>query len=103
MSISQVNAQQSLRATQAVAAMRANAARSQASATGRQPDVVSLSDTARALDGARQAASSAPDVREDRVAALKAAIASGTYPVDNRQLARSMLAAGVFGQATAAS
>jgi len=95
MSISQLNAQQSLRATMALAAMRSNAAavRSAAPTTGttRQPDAVSLSDTARALSAATKSICVASDVREDRVSAIKAAIGNGTYKVDSRQLARSMV------------
>jgi negative regulator of flagellin synthesis FlgM len=95
MPISQVNAQQSLRATAAVAALRKNAAAntiaSAPAASGRRPDAVTLSDTARALSAARDSASNASEVRGDRVAALKAAIADGSYRVDSRQLANSMV------------
>ena len=97
MSISQVNASQSLRAAAAIAAPRSNAAPSApASAVGgpaRQADAVSLSDSARALASARKSIADAAGVREDRVAALKAAIADGSYAVDSRQLARSMVKA----------
>jgi negative regulator of flagellin synthesis FlgM len=96
MSISQLNAQQSLRATMTIAAMRSNAAAVSAaptsgSGTTRQPDAVSLSDAARALSAATKSIGDASDVREDRVSAIKAAIANGTYSVDSRQLARSMV------------
>jgi negative regulator of flagellin synthesis FlgM len=94
MSISQVNAQPLN--VRALAALRQNAAASQAPASGagvRQPDTVSLSDSARELSRARASVSDASDVREDRVAALKAAIANGTYSVDSRSLAQSMLRA----------
>ncbi len=95
MSISQLNAQQSLRATMAIAALRSNAAAAVSAAptsgTLRQPDAVNLSDAARALSSATKSIGDAPDVREDRVSAIKAAIASGTYKVDSRQLARSMV------------
>ena len=60
-------------------------------AAPRQPDAVSLSDTARSLSAARKAVADAPDVREDRVSALKAAIADGTYSVDSRNLASKLL------------
>jgi len=103
MAISQVSAQQSVRSTTAVTAFRANAAATAASSSARQPDAVHLSDAARALSSAKDSVSSAADVREDRVAALKAAIASGTYSVDSSQLARSILSSGIFGQAAAAS
>ena len=89
MSISQVN----LRASAAVAALRHTAATTAAASPTmpRQADTVSLSDTARALCSARDAVGQATDVREDRVAAIKAAIADGTYSIDSRQLARSMV------------
>ena len=96
MSISQVNAQSvNLRA---IAALRSNTAASTeagASAVVRQADSVSLSDTARAMASARASVSAAPDVREDKIAALKAAIANGTYSVDSKSLANSMLRHGL--------
>jgi negative regulator of flagellin synthesis FlgM len=97
MSISQVSAQQSLRATMAVAALRSSTAASSVAGTSpstsgtRQADAINLSDTARALSTARTSVTNAPEVREDRVAALKAAIASGTYSVSSRDLAQSMI------------
>jgi negative regulator of flagellin synthesis FlgM len=94
MSISQVNASQSLRAAAAISALRSNAAPTAPAAIGgpaRQADAVSLSDSARALASARKSIADAADVREDRVAALKAAIADGSYTIDSRQLARSMV------------
>ena len=97
MSISQVNAQSvNLRA---IAALRSNSAASNAagaSSVARQADSVSLSDAARAMSTARASVSSASDVREDKVAALKAAIANGTYSVDSRSLAQSMVRAGAL-------
>jgi negative regulator of flagellin synthesis FlgM len=90
-SISQLNAQ---RATMAVAALRKNATEFAAAATAgstRQPDAVSLSDTARALSAATKSVADTSDVRAEKVAALKAAIADGTYSVSSRDLARSMV------------
>jgi negative regulator of flagellin synthesis FlgM len=92
MSISQINAQSTQ--LRAIAALRKNAATTQTSnvpAAPRQSDSVELSDAARALTSANQAAANAPDVRADRVAALKASIASGTYSVDSATLARAMV------------
>jgi len=91
MTISQVNAQQSLRATMALSALRSNVAASAAASPTRQADAISLSDTARALSAASKSVGDASDVREDRVAAIKSAIANGTYSVDSRQLARKLL------------
>ena len=94
MSISQINAQSiQLRA---IAALRNTAAAASAPAgagPARQADSVQLSDTARALTQATQAVGGAPDVREDRVAAIKAALASGTYSVDSATLAKAMVRA----------
>jgi len=90
MPISPLNAQERLRAAQAASALRSNSTRSTSASPVRAPDSVSLSESARALMGAQQTVDQAPDVREDRVAALKAAIADGTYSVDSRQLAQAM-------------
>jgi negative regulator of flagellin synthesis FlgM len=93
MSISPINAQSTQ--LRAIAALRKNAATtpgaSSAPAAPRQADSVELSDAARALTSASQAVSDAPDVREDRVAALKAQIACGNYSVDSSTLARAMV------------
>ena len=90
MSISQVNGNDRLRAAAALAAQRSAGAYPTTPTPARQADSVSLSDSARALSSAQKTVASAPDVREDRVQALKAAIADGTYTVDSRQLARAM-------------
>jgi negative regulator of flagellin synthesis FlgM len=89
MSISNVNLNDRLRAALAVQ-RSAGAYPSGPAAPARQADSVSLSDSARALSAAHKSVASAPDVREDRVQALKAAIADGTYTVDSRQLARAI-------------
>ena len=92
MSISQLGAQERLRATMAVAALRSNAVRPSTSTTAvsRQPDGVSISDAARSMASAVNTVGGADDVREDRIAALKASIADGTYHVSSRDLALSM-------------
>lgn len=38
-----------------------------------------------------QAAQGSPDIREDRVAAIKASIADGTYKIDNKAIAGKLL------------
>src|SRR5215472_8703988 len=93
MSISQVSAQPNVQAAMAAAALRRNAAAGPASATSptRQRDGVELSEAARALSAASKSITSATDVRDDRIAAIKAAIANGAYTVDSRDLARSMV------------
>jgi negative regulator of flagellin synthesis FlgM len=52
---------------------------------------VTISDNARSIAAATKAVTDAPDVREDRVSALKAAIAAGTYSVDSRRLATKLV------------
>jgi negative regulator of flagellin synthesis FlgM len=91
--ISQLNGQERLRAAMAAAAMRKNAAAAAFAtpAAARQPDAVTISDDARSLVAANKAVSAAPDVREDRVSALKAAIAAGTYSIDSRRLASKLV------------
>lgn len=49
-----------------------------------------LSDRAREMSHAKAAANSTPDVREDRVAALKRKIADGSYNVDADAIAEKM-------------
>jgi negative regulator of flagellin synthesis FlgM len=53
--------------------------------------VVDLSDQARALAQAYQAVKAAPDVRADKVAALAAQIAAGTYHVAPEAVAQKLL------------
>jgi negative regulator of flagellin synthesis FlgM len=91
--ISPLSGQERLRAAAAAAALRANSTSGIASqaAVTRQPDAVSISDKARSLSAAHKAVADAPEVREDRVNALKAAIAAGTYSVNSRTLATKLL------------
>jgi flagellar biosynthesis anti-sigma factor FlgM len=98
--ISELNGQHQLRATMAVAALRAQGigtpAPASPAATVGQPDAVSISDAARSLASARQTVDAASDVREDRVSSIKAAIAAGTYSIDSRSLASSLLRSGAL-------
>ena len=57
-----------------------------------RPDSVTLSANARSLAAAREAVKAAPDVREDKVAAIKQRVSDGTYNVPAHVLARKMLA-----------
>ncbi|MBV8719901.1 MAG: flagellar biosynthesis anti-sigma factor FlgM [Chloroflexi bacterium] len=94
MSISQINSQ-SLQ-LRAITALRNTAAATSTNATAapaRQADSVELSASARALTNATQSVEATSDVREDRVAAIKAAIANGTYSVNSRGLAHAMVRA----------
>ncbi|MEB3285197.1 MAG: flagellar biosynthesis anti-sigma factor FlgM [Candidatus Sericytochromatia bacterium] len=54
-------------------------------------DAVSVSSQGQEIGKALQALAGLPDVRADRVAALKAQIQSGTYQVSGREIAESML------------
>jgi negative regulator of flagellin synthesis FlgM len=56
----------------------------------RVSDQVSLT-TKRLVEEARAKAKSMPEVRENKVAELKAQIESGTYQVSNRAIARAMV------------
>lgn len=54
-------------------------------------DKVSLTDTATQLQSLRQVISDSPEVNTDRVAALRAAIADGSYNVDSDALAQNLI------------
>lgn len=60
----------------------------QAQATG---DRVSVSPQARLYTEAYAAATSAPEIRQDKVAALKEQVANGTYAMDSRKIAEKLL------------
>ena len=55
-------------------------------------DTVSFSSIGKDIQVAKQAVNAAPDVREDKVAALKAAIKNGTYEVSGEDFADKLLA-----------
>jgi negative regulator of flagellin synthesis FlgM len=59
--------------------------------TSSRVDTVSLTDTATALQSLQQALADAPVVDNDRVSALKAAIAEGSYTVNPVELANNMI------------
>lgn len=54
-------------------------------------DRVSLSPEAKLLQEAHAAATNAPDVRSDKVAALKSQVEAGTYSVDSKTVAQKLL------------
>jgi flagellar biosynthesis anti-sigma factor FlgM len=54
-------------------------------------DSVVLSDNARSVAAARDIVKSAPDVRAEKVDAIKQRVVDGTYSVDARVLARKLL------------
>lgn len=64
-----------------------------ASAAGRQ-DVISLSDRGRVVAIAARAVGESRDVRAEKVAAIKTAIANGSYRSNARDIAARLLANG---------
>lgn len=56
-----------------------------------QGDTVALSDEAKALQRTEKALTDVPDVREDKVAAIRKQLAQGTYRVDGQKIAFNML------------
>ncbi len=65
------------------------------SAADRSADRVTLSDRAQALQETRQAALDVPEVRSDRVAAVRAKLADGSLAPDPERIARALLAQGL--------
>jgi negative regulator of flagellin synthesis FlgM len=59
------------------------------------PDSAGITQNARELAQARTVVEESPEVRAEKVAALKAAIANGTYNADPREIARSLMAKGL--------
>ena len=55
-------------------------------------DRVSLSEEARLHIAARSEAAAAPEVRREKVDALKQSVADGTYAVDSHKVAQKLLA-----------
>ncbi len=82
--IHQAGVQPAQQAVQEQAAARSTAGRSRS-------DSVSLSRTTQELARLREATITAPDVRADRVLALKQAIRDGTYQIEAGTLAAKLL------------
>ena len=61
--------------------------------SGRTPDSITLSTNARQLAAARTEIQNVPDVRENKVAAIKQQVEAGTYFVPAHVLARKMVEA----------
>ena len=66
-------------------------ARKERAASRSEGDRVNLSDEAKLRTEAFGAASAAPEVRSDKVAAIKAQVASGEYRIDTRKIAENMV------------
>jgi negative regulator of flagellin synthesis FlgM len=91
-SIPQLSGPERLRTTAGASALRNNARNTSSAPTvSRQPDDVSISAAGRSLSTARGAVLTAPETRTNRLDALKAAIADGSYSVDSRRLATAMV------------
>lgn len=63
-----------------------------ASTRGSFMDKLQISDAGKDMQTIRDGLQKTPDIREDRVAALKSAYASGTYQVSTSDLAEKLLA-----------
>ena len=66
-----------------------------AAARGDDQDSAGVTEAARELNYADRVASEAPEVRADRVRALKEQIASGNYRPDPKEVAREILKRGL--------
>lgn len=69
---------------------------SQAAEKSQPQDSVKLSDEAKALAALQKRLAEVPDVRTEKVEALKKAIADGTYRVPAEKIAEAMLREGRF-------
>ncbi len=70
---------------------RAKQIEQMAKSQGSSPARAEISDKGKELAKAHAVAKSSPDVREERIAALKARIADGSYKVDADAIADKML------------
>lgn len=70
---------------------KATARQSTTAGSEERTDSAGITENARELGRARESVESAPDIRENRVRALRAAIANGTYQSDPEEVARRLL------------
>ena len=59
---------------------------------GSERDALTISETARDYQTARQALAQVPDIREDRVSAIKQSMEAGTYQVNAESFAAKLIA-----------
>jgi negative regulator of flagellin synthesis FlgM len=85
------------RTRKAAKAGKASARSEAAAGTPIGTDRVEVSDQARAMQVATEALKQAPQIRADKVAALKAKIKAGTYKVSGEDIAERMLADDTLG------
>ncbi len=89
--VSRAYVQQSADAAPSAGAQQPGKAGRHAHHAAAKADSVTLSDSARSLAAARQAVQDAPDVRHEKVAAIKQQVDTGTYSVPASVLARKMV------------
>lgn len=58
---------------------------------GRVNDIVEISDTAKSFQSVKTALANTPEIREEKVAKLKAQIEAGTYSVSGRMIAEKLV------------
>ena len=68
-----------------------NDARIEEKSQSQQDTIVNLSTASKEVQTAKEIIASEPDVREDKVAELKAKIESGNYTIDNQAVADKMV------------
>lgn len=73
-----------------------NSAETQSSGSPAAGDQVSLSPQVRELQAARIAVAAMPEMREEKVAAIRAKIEAGTYVVDGEKIAGKMIEDGLI-------
>jgi negative regulator of flagellin synthesis FlgM len=75
-------------------AEKVNGVKGQASTekTGGENDVIQLSPQSRLMQKASEVAYQTPEVRPEKVAALQDPVQQGTYEVDSKKVASSMIA-----------
>jgi len=82
---------QSQKAQTAQKREEARAGGAEGSAPAKRAEDVKWSSEAKLASEALATAKASPDVRADRVAAIKASIASGSYQIDSKSLADKMI------------
>lgn len=87
-----INAYQTDRSQEARQARFSSNSQSQEIDSSTQGDRVSVSQNAVLLTEARRTAQATPDVRQEKVDALREQVTNGTYQVDTTQLASKLLA-----------
>ena len=86
----------SLNETQNAAAARRAAQAAPENAAKAQGDRVSVSPEAMLRTEAHKAISAAPEVRQEKVDAIKEKVASGSYTVDSKNIAKKLLESDAF-------